>query len=166
MNHRLGIAALEENIAQHGMVQVLNAIYEEGFLDFSNGLRPGRSQHDALDALWVGILGKKLNWVLDADIRGICDTTDHGWQMKFVEHWIADPRMLRLIRKWLRAGVSENGRRSETKAGTPHGTMASPPLANAYLHYAVELSLDLWSNQWRRRHARSDCIVVRYEGDS
>lgn len=123
------------------MVQVLNAIYEEGFLGFSNGFRPGRSQHDALDALWARILGKKLNRVLDADIRGIYDTIDHGWQMKFVEHWIADPRMLRLIRKWLRAGASENGRRSETKAGTPHGAVASPLLANAYLHYALELCL-------------------------
>ena len=113
-------------------MQVLNAIYEEDFLGFSYGFRPGRSQHDALDALWVGIMGKKVNWVLDAGIRGFYDTIDHGWLMKFVEQRIADPRMLRLIRKWLRAGVSQDGRWSETKVGTPQGAVASPLLANAY----------------------------------
>lgn len=157
----LGIAALEDKIVQHAVVQVLNAIYEEDFLGFSYGFRPGRSQHDALDALWVGLMGKKVNWVLDADIRGFYDTIDHGWLMKFVEHRIADRRMLRLIRKWLRAGVSENGRWSETKVGTPQGAVASPLLANAYLHYV----LDLWVKQWRGRHASGDCIVVRYADD-
>lgn len=157
----LGIAALEDKIVQHAVVQVLNAIYEEDFLGFSYGFRPRRSQHDALDALWVGIMGKKVNWVLDADIRGFFDTINHEWLMKFVGHRIADPRILRLIRKRLRAGVSEDGRWSETKVGTPQGAVASPLLANVYLHYV----LDLWTNQWRNQHASGDCILVRYADD-
>ena len=147
----LGIASLEDKIVQQAVVTVLNAIYEEDFLGFSYGFRPGRSQHDALDALWVGIMGKKVNWVLDADIRGFFDTIDHGWLMKFLEHRIADRRVLRLIRKWLRAGVSEDGKWSRTTVGTPQGAVASPLLANVYLHYV----LDLWVQQWRNRHARA-----------
>ena len=127
----LGIAALEDKIVQQAVVQVLNAIYEEDFLGFSYGFRPGRSQHDALDALWVGLMGKKVNWVLDADIRGFFDTIDHGWLMKFVEHRIADRRMLRLIQKWLKAGCPRTDEWSETKVGTPQGAVASPLLANA-----------------------------------
>jgi group II intron reverse transcriptase/maturase len=157
----LGIAALEDKIVQHAVVTVLNAIYEADFLGFSYGFRPGRSQHDALDALQVGIMGKKVNWVLDVDIRWFFDTIDHEWMMKFVGHRIADPRMLRLIRKWLRAGVSEGGKWSETKVGTPQGSVASPLLANVYLHYV----LDLWANQWRKRHALGDVIIARYADD-
>lgn len=157
----LGIASLEDKIVQQAVVTVLNAIYEEDFLGFSYGFRPGRSQHDALDALWVGIMGKKVNWVLDADIRGFFDTIDHGWLMKFLEHRIADRRVLRLIRKWLRAGVSEDGKWSRTTIGTPQGAVASPLLANVYLYYV----LDLWVQQWRNRHATGDLIIVRYADD-
>jgi group II intron reverse transcriptase/maturase len=157
----LGIAALEDKIVQAAVVEVLNAIYEEDFLGFSYGFRPGRNQHDALDALWVGLMGKKVNWVLDADIRGFFDTLDHEWLMKFLEHRIGDRRILRLIRKWLRAGVSEDGRWSETTVGTPQGSVASPLLANVYLHYV----LDLWVGQWRKKSAWGDCIIVRYADD-
>ena len=122
----LGIAALEDKIVQQAVVTVLNQIYEEDFLGFSYGFRPGRGQHDALDALWVGLMGKKVNWVLDADIRGFFDTIDHGWLLKFLEHRIADRRMLRLIRKWLRAGVSEDGQWSKTDVGTPQGAVITP----------------------------------------
>ena len=157
----LGIAALEDKIVQHAVVQVLNAIYEEDFLGFSYGFRPGRNQHDALDALWVGIMGRKVGWVLDVDVRAFFDTIDHTWMLKFVEHRIADPRILRLIAKWLKAGVSEDGQWSETKVGTPQGSVASPLLANVYLHYV----LDLWANQWRKRQARGSVIIVRYADD-
>lgn len=157
----LGIAALEDKVVQHAVAQVLGAIYETDFVGFSYGFRPGRSQHDALDALWVGIAGKRVNWVLDVDIRSFFDRLDHGWMMKFVEHRIGDPRMLRLIRKWLRAGVSEDGQWSGTKAGTPQGSVISPMLANVYLHYV----LDLWAKQWRDRHASGDVIIVRYADD-
>jgi len=157
----LGIAALEDKIVQYAVVTVLNQIYEEDFLGFSHGFRPGRSQHDALDALWVGIVRKKVNWVLDADIRGFFDGISHAWMVRFVEHRIADRRILRLIRKWLRAGVSEEGRWSKTEGGTPQGAVASPLLANVYLHYAF----DLWAQHWRRHHARGDVIVVRYADD-
>jgi group II intron reverse transcriptase/maturase len=157
----LGIASLEDKIVQQAAVTVLNAIYEHDFLGFSYGFRPGRGQHDALDALWVGIMGKKVNWVLDADIRGFFDTIDHGWLMKFLEHRIADRRVLRLIRKWLRAGVSEDGKWSRTTVGTPQGAVASPLLANVYLHYV----LDLWVQQWRIRYATGDVIIVRYADD-
>jgi group II intron reverse transcriptase/maturase len=119
----LGVAALEDKIVQHAVVTVLNAIYETDFLGFSYGFRPGRGQHDALDALHVGIMGKKVNWVLDVDIRSFFDTINHEWMMKFVGHRIADPRMLRLIAKWLGAGVSEDGKWSETKVGTPQGAV-------------------------------------------
>ncbi len=157
----LGIAALEDKIVQHASVTVLNAIYEADFLGFSYGFRPGRSPHDGLDGLCVGLTRKKVNWVLDADIRGFFDTIDHEWLLRFLEHRIADPRVLRLIRKWLRAGVSEDGAWSQTTVGTPQGAVISPLLANVYLHYV----LDLWAQQWRSRHARGDVIIVRYADD-
>jgi len=156
----LGIAALEDKIVQHAVVTVLNEIYEEDFLGFSYGFRPGRGQHDALDALWVGLMGK-VNWVLDADIQGFFDTIDHEWLLKFVEHRIADPRILRLIRQWLRAGVSEDGKWSKTCVGTPQGAVISPLLANVFLHYVF----DLWVHQWRGRSARGDVKVIRYADD-
>jgi RNA-directed DNA polymerase len=140
---------------------VLNAIYEADFAGFSYGFRPGRSQHQALDALATGILRKKVNWVLDADIRGFYDAIDHGWMVKFLEHRIADKRIVRLVQKWLAAGVLEEGAWSSTKEGTPQGATVSPLLANVYLHYVV----DLWVEQWRNRHARGDVIVVRYADD-
>jgi RNA-directed DNA polymerase len=153
----LGIAALEDKIVQQAVVTVLNQIYEEDFLGFSYGFRPGRSQHDALDALAVGLRRKRVNWILDLDVRGFFDNVSHEWLVKFVEHRIADQRILRLIQKWLKAGVSEEGEWTETKVGTPQGAVASPLLANIYLHYV----LDLWVNQWRRKWARGDMIVVR-----
>lgn len=157
----LGIAALEDKIAQQAVVTVLNQVYEEDFLGFSYGFRPGRSQHDALDALTVGITRKKVNWILDADIRGFFDNMSHEWLMKFVEYRIADPRILRLIRKWLKAGVLEEGQWQESRVGTPQGAVASPLLANLYLHYAF----DLWANQWREQKAQGDMIIVRYADD-
>jgi group II intron reverse transcriptase/maturase len=157
----LGIAALEDKIAQQAVVSVLNQIYEEDFLGISYGFRPGRSQHDALDALWVGLMRKKVNWVLDADIRGFFDTIDHEWMMKFIEHRIADRRIQRLIRKWLRAGVSEEGSWSKTEVGTPQGAVVSPLLANIYLHYVF----DKWVTSWRKHRASGDIIVVRYADD-
>jgi group II intron reverse transcriptase/maturase len=131
------------------------------FLGFSYGFRPGRSQHNALDALWVGLTQRKVSWVLDADIRGFFDAIDHEWLMKFVEHRIADRRILRLIRKWLRAGVSDDGEWSRTTVGTPQGAVISPFLANVFLHFV----LDLWMKSWRERHAAGDVIVVRYADD-
>ena len=157
----LGIAALEDKIVQQAVATVLNQIYEEDFLGFSYGFRPGRSQHQALDALWVGLSDRKVNWVLDADIRGFFDTINHEWMLKFIEHRIADPRILRLIRKWLRAGVSEDGQWTETTVGTPQGAVISPLLANVYLHYVF----DLWANLWRRKHATGEVILVRYADD-
>ena len=157
----LGVAALEDKILQRAVVEVLNAIYETDFLGFSYGFRPGRKPHDALDALATGILRKKVNFVLDADIRGFYDAIDHGWMLRFLEHRIADERVLRLIRKWLKAGVIENGVRSDTEAGTARGASASPLLSNVYLHYVF----DLWADQWRRRHAHGDVIIVRFADD-
>jgi group II intron reverse transcriptase/maturase len=157
----LGIAALEDKIVQQAVVRVLNQIYEVDFLGFSYGFRPGRSQHDALDALWVGLMGKKVNWVLDADIRGFFDGIDHGWLLKFLEHRIADRRILRLIQQWLKAGVSEAGQWTKTDVGTPQGAVASPLLANVFLHYVF----DLWAKQWRTKSATGDMIVVRYADD-
>ena len=157
----LGIAALEDKIAQQAVVTVLNQVYEEDFLGFSYGFRPGRSQHNALDALTVGIRRKKVNWILDADIRGFFDNVDHEWLMKFVEYRIADPRILRLIQKWMKAGVSEEGQWQDSRVGTPQGAVASPMLANLYLHY----TFDLWANQWREQKAQGDMIVVRYADD-
>ena len=157
----LGIAALEDKIVQQAVVTVLNQIYEADFRGFSYGFRPGRSPHQALDALTVGIQRKRVNWVLDADIRGFFDNMSHEWTMKFIEHRVADRRMLRLIQKWLQAGVSEDGQWSETKVGTPQGAVVSPLLANVYLHYVF----DLWVEAWRKKVARGDVIVVRYADD-
>jgi len=158
----LGIAALEDKIVQQAVVTVLNQIYEEDFVGFSYGFRPGRKQHDALDALAVGLRRKKVNWILDLDVRGFFDNVSHEWLEQFVEHRIADRRILRLIQKWLKAGVSEEGEWTETKVGTPQGAVASPLLANIYLHYVF----DLWVNQWRRKWAHGDMIVVRYADDA
>jgi RNA-directed DNA polymerase len=157
----LGIAALEDKVLQRAVVEVLNAIYEVDFLGFSYGFRPGRSQHHALDALGTATACKKVNWVLDADIRGFFDTIDHGWLMKFVAHRVGDKRILRLIQKWLAAGVLENGKWSATEDGTPQGATISPLLANVYLHYVF----DLWVQQWRARTARGAVYVVRYADD-
>lgn len=153
----LGVAALEDKIVQRALVLVLNAIYEEDFLGFSYGLRPGRGQHDALDALAVAITGTKVNRILDADIAGFFDTVDHEWLIRFVEHRIGDRRVVRLIRKWLKAGVMEEGEVRPTAAGTPQGAVISPLLANIYLHYAF----DLWAERWRRREVQGQVIVVR-----
>ncbi len=157
----LGIATLEDKIVQRALVEVLNAIYEEDFLGFSYGFRPGRSPHDALDALAVGIEKKKVNWILDADIRGFYDAIDHEWLTKFVEHRIADKRVLRIIQKWLKAGVIEDGSWSASEEGAPQGASASPLLANVYLHYVF----DLWARQWRKRHAHGEVIIVRFADD-
>jgi group II intron reverse transcriptase/maturase len=157
----LGIAALEDKVLQRAVVGVLNGIYEADFLGFSYGFRPGRSPHDALDALAAGILNKKVSWVLDADIRDYFTSLDQSWLVKFLEHRIADRRVLRLIQKWLSAGVIENGSWSETVTGTAQGASASPLLANVYLHYV----LDLWAHQWRRRYAHGDVIIVRFADD-
>lgn len=155
----LGITTVEDKIVQTAVVEVLSAIYEADFLGFSYGFRPGRGQHHALDALVVGIKRRKVNWVLDADIRGFFDAIDHEWLMKFIEHRVADPRMHRLIQKWLRAGVQ--GEETKTRVGVPQGAPISPLLANIYLHYV----LDLWVHQWRKRHAKGDVIIVRYADD-
>lgn len=158
----LGIAALEDKIVQSAVVQVLNQIWEEDFLGFSYGFRPGRSQHDALDALYVAITSKKVNYVLDLDIRSFFDKVGHDHLEKFVRHRIGDERVVRLILKWLKAGVMEDGQWFETKEGTPQGAVVSPVLANLYLHYV----LDLWVNAWRRKVAHGDVIVVRYADDA
>src|SRR5580693_2067074 len=157
----LGVAALEDKIVQQAVVTILNQIYEVDFKGFSYGFRPGRSPHQALDALVVGLERKKVNWVLDADIRGFFDNMSHEWTTKFIEHRVADRRILRLIRKWLKAGVSEDGQWSETKQGTPQGAVVSPRLANVYLHYVF----DLWADAWRRKVATGDVIIVRYADD-
>ena len=158
----LGIAALEDKIIQQAVVTVLTPIYETDFLGFSYGFRPGRNQHQALDALWVGLHWKRVNWVLDADIKAFFDTVDHDWMLRFLEHRIGDKRVLRLIRKWLTAGVVENGYKTDALVGTPQGAVISPLLANIYLHYVF----DLWVQRWRRRDANGDVIVVRYADDS
>ena len=157
----LGIASLEDKILQRAVVEVLNAIYEEDFLGFSYGFRPGRSPHDALDALTVGIERKKVNWVLDADIRDFFTSLDHGWLEKFLEHRIGDRRVLRLIQKWVSAGVIEDGAWTASEVGAPQGASVSPLLANIYLHYVF----DRWARQWRRRHAHGDMVVVRFADD-
>jgi group II intron reverse transcriptase/maturase len=143
------------------MADVMNAIWEADFLGFSYGFRPGRQAHDALDALYTGLLTRKVNWVLDADIRGFFDAIDPGWLVKFVEHRIADRRVVRLIQKWLNAGVLEDGTRTWSEKGTPQGGSISPLLANVYLHYVF----DLWARGWRKTHAHGDVIVVRYADD-
>jgi RNA-directed DNA polymerase len=157
----LGLAAMDDKVVQHAVGAVLNGIYEEDFLGFSYGFRPGRSPHRALDALWVGLMRKRVNWVLDADIRGFFDTIDHGWMLKFLEHRLADRRVLRLIRKWLRAGVSDHGEWTKTEVGTPQGAVISPLLANVYLHYVF----DRWAQHWRTHRARGDMVLVRYADD-
>lgn len=157
----LGIATLEDKIVQRAPVEVLNAIYEADFRGFSYGFRPGRSPHQALDALAVGIERKKVNWVLDADIRDFFGQLDRAWLRKFLEHRIADKRVLRLIDKWLAAGVIEDGEWTQTDTGSPQGASASPLLANVYLHYV----LDLWADYWRHRCAHGDVIIVRWADD-
>jgi group II intron reverse transcriptase/maturase len=157
----LGIAALEDKIVQRALVEVLNAIYESDFLGFSYGFRQGRSPHHALDALAAGIVRKKVNWVLDADFSDYFSSLDHQWLMKFLEHRIADRRVLRLIEKWLAAGVIENGSWTSFEQGVPQGASVSPLLANIYAHYV----LDLWAHQWRTRHAHGDVIIVRWADD-
>jgi RNA-directed DNA polymerase len=157
----LGIAALEDKIVQQAARTVLECIYEQDFLGFSYGYGPGRSSHQALDALFVGISRRKVNWIIDADIRGFFDNIRHHWLMKFVEHRIADRRMLRLLKKWLRAGVSEDDEWSPTKVGTPQGAVISPLFANVFLHYV----LDLWIHGWRKRQAKGEVIIVRYADD-
>src|SRR6202022_2895968 len=157
----LGVPVLEDKIVQRAAVEVLNAIYETDFLGFSYGFRPGRSQHQALDALYTGLLTRKVNWVLDVDIRGFFDALSHEWLVKFVEHRIADRRVVRLIQKWLNAGVLEEGKRIRTEEGTPQGGSASPLLANVYLHYVF----DLWAQAWRQKQACGDVIIVRFADD-
>ena len=157
----LGVAALEDKVLQRAVVEVLNGIYEADFVGFSYGFRPGRKPHDALDALATGIKRKKVSWVLDADIRDYFTSLDQSWLLKFLEHRIADRRILRLIQKWLNAGVIENGEWSKTEQGTAQGASVSPLLANVYLHYVF----DLWAHQWRRRHARGEVILVRFADD-
>jgi group II intron reverse transcriptase/maturase len=157
----LGVMALEDKIVQRATVEVLNAIYEVDFLGFSYGFRPGRSPHKALDALYVAQLTRKVNWVLDADICGFFDAIDRNWLVKFIEHRIGDRRILRLIQKWLNAGVLEEGERIQSETGTVQGGSISPLLANVYLHYVF----DLWVQRWRRTQARGEVIVVRYADD-
>jgi RNA-directed DNA polymerase len=157
----LGIAALEDKILQRAVVEVLNSIYEADFRGFCYGFRPERGPHDALDALAAGIYNTKVNWVLDADIRDFFGSLDRGWLKRFLEHRIADRRVLRLVDKWLGAGIIEDGVWSQTETGTAQGASASPLLANVYLHYVF----DVWADQWRRRHARGDVIIVRYADD-
>lgn len=157
----LGIAALEDKIVQRATVAVLNAIYEEDFLGFSYGFRPKRGQHDALDALSVAISNTPVNWILDADIKGFFDAVNQDWLIRFLEHRIGDERIIRLVRKWLKAGVLEAGQWQSSEMGTPQGAVISPLLANLYLHYVF----DLWVNQWRKREAKGKVIVVRYADD-
>jgi group II intron reverse transcriptase/maturase len=157
----LGIASLEDKIVQQAVLWVLQSIYEQDFLGFSYGFRPGRSQHVALDALSVAMTSKRVNWILDADIEGFFDAIDHTWLVKFLEHRIGDRRILRLIRKWLRAGVSEDGQWSKTTVGVPQGSVISPLLSNVFLHYVF----DLWIEWWRNNRCRGDVVVVRYADD-
>src|SRR2546421_5998791 len=157
----LGIGAVEDKIVQRAVVEVLNAVYEVDFRGFSYGFRPGRSPHDALDALAVGIMQRRVNWVLDADIRDFFGQLDWAWLRKFLQHRIADKRVLRLIDKWLAAGVIEDGEWTQSDQGSPQGASVSPLLSNVYLHYV----LDLWVDWWRRRHADGDVIIVRWADD-
>jgi group II intron reverse transcriptase/maturase len=157
----LAIAALEDKIVQGATAMVLNAIYEEDFLGFSYGFRPGRGPHDALDALDVGINSRKVNYILDADIRSFFDTVDQTWLVRFLEHRIGDPRIIRLAQKWLKAGILEDGTVTVSDRGTGQGSVISPLFANIYLHYV----LDLWANRWRQREATGDMIIVRYADD-
>lgn len=158
----LGIAALEDKILQRAVGEVLNAIYEEDFLGFSYGSRPRRSQHDALDSLYVAITQTKVNWIVDADIATFYDSLSHDWLLRFLELRIGDPRVLRLIRKWLKAGVMEEGKVNPTEVGSPQGAVISPILANVYLHY----TFDLWANRWRHREAQGKVVIVRHCDDT
>lgn len=158
----LGVASVEDKVVQQATATVLNCIYEADFMGFSYGFRQGKGQHDALDALAVGVFGKKINWILDADIRAFFDEIDHEWMIRFLEHRIADKRMIRLIRKWLIAGaIDSNGIKLMSRKGTPQGSVISPLLANIYLHYV----LDLWVHNWRNKHSGGDVIFVRYADD-
>jgi RNA-directed DNA polymerase len=157
----IGVPVLEDKVVQRATTEVLEAVYESDFLGYSYGFRPGRSQHNALDAVTVGIQARKVSWVLDADIRGFFDAIDHAWLMRFIEHRIADERVLRHVKKWLKAGVLEDGKLLRAEEGTPQGGSVSPLLANIYLHYAF----DLWVQHWRRHSARGEVIVVRYADD-
>lgn len=157
----LGIAALEDKIVQRALVEVLGAVYEQDFLGLSYGFRPKRSQHQALDALSVGITRTKVGWIVDADIKGFFDTVSHEWLIKFLEHRIGDARVIRLIGKWLKAGTLEDGKLVASEEGTPQGAVISPLLANVYLHYVF----DLWAHQWRQRHAQGNVVLVRYADD-
>ena len=158
----LAIASLEDKIVQRATAEVLNAIYEEDFLRFSYGFRPGRGAHHAMDALVVGIERRRVNFIVDADIRSFFDTVNQQWLMRFVEHRIGDKRIIRLIRKWLKAGVLEEGIVRVSEQGTAQGAVISPLLANIYLHYAF----DLWANRWRQREATGDMIILRYADDT
>jgi group II intron reverse transcriptase/maturase len=157
----LGVPVLEDKIVQGAVAEVLSAVYEADFLGFSYGFRPGRSPHQALAALHTALMSQRVTWVLDADIRSFFDSVDHEWLMRMVAHRIADPRVLRLMRQWLEAGVLESGEWHETDRGTPQGAGISPLLANIFLHYV----LDLWVHQWRRRHAHGRIVIVRYADD-
>jgi RNA-directed DNA polymerase len=157
----LAVAALEDKIVQRATVEILNMIYEEDFLGFSYGFRPGRGQHDALDALAVGIASKRVSFILDADIRSFFDEISQSWMTRFLEHRIGEKRILRLIQKWLKAGVLEEGVVTTSEMGTGQGSVASPLLANVYLHYVF----DLWAERWRRQEATGDMIIVRYADD-
>jgi RNA-directed DNA polymerase len=161
VQYEVTVAALEDKIVQRAVVTVLNAIYEEDFLGFSYGFRPGRGQHDALDALSVAIYDARVNWILDADIRGFFDSVSQDWLVRFLGHRIGDERLIRLVRKWLKAGVLEDGEWSVSEQGTPQGAVVSPLLANVYLHYVF----DLWAHRWRKREATGSVIVVRYADD-
>jgi group II intron reverse transcriptase/maturase len=157
----IGVPVLEDKIVQRSAAEVIGDVFEADFKGFSYGFRPGRSQHNALDAVVVGIKRKKIGWILDADIRGFFDTIDHGWLMKFVEHRIADRRVHRHVMKWLKAGVLEDGKRTVAREGTPQGGGISPLLANIYLHYVF----DVWADTWRRKRAQGDVIIVRFADD-
>ena len=157
----LGVTVLEDKLVQRVVAEVMGAVYEADFKGFSYGFRPGRSQHQALDAVAVGIQRRKVSWVLDADIRGFFDAIDHEWLVKFIEHRIADQRVVRHIKKWLKAGVLEDGKLRYVQCGTPQGGSISPLLANIYLHYV----LDLWVEKWRRTQTDNDVIVIRYADD-
>ena len=157
----LAVAALEDKFVQRATAAILNAIYEEDFLGFSYGFRPGRGAHDALDALCVGITSSKVNFILDADIQSFFDTVSQEWLIRFLEHRIGDQRIIRQIQKWLKAGVLEDGVVTGSDTGTGQGAVISPLLANIYLHYA----LDLWAERWRQREATGDMIIVRYADD-
>jgi group II intron reverse transcriptase/maturase len=157
----LGVTVLEDKVVQRATAEVLNAIYEVDFLDFSYGFRSGRNPHQALDALYAGIMTRKVSWILDADIRGYFDAIDHDWLMKFVEHRIADKRVQRHIKKWLNAGGLDDGVKRSSEEGVPQGGSSRALLANNYLHYVF----DLWAHKWRTKYARGDVVIVRFSDD-